>query len=377
MKRLLVDNLKNIPGWHTVERLVVLAVDDYGNVRLDSKAAHDRMMASGVGLNGRFDHFDALETRQDLEMLLETLSGVTDSRGRHAVFTPYALSANPDFEAMLEGAQGYVYESLPRTFERLAADQPAAYEGAWPLWQEGVRAGLLKPQFHGREHLNVELLERKLDAGDRYLKTNLENRSMAGLGEDHSMPGVGFTHGFGVWERSAVQRHREIICDGLKLFKQVFGFHSTTFTPPSQQLHPDLYEYLEASGVNGIHKPILCKRRIHKLDSRIEFNWLGARRWQKHVSIVRNVVFEPTNDAAFDSTSLALKQVATAFRWRKPAIISSHRVNFCGHINEANRKLGIEALRDLLRVIVGRWPDVQFITADELVSRIWSRQAKN
>ena len=97
MKRRLLDNLKNIPGWHTAEKLVVFSVDDYGNVRLDSKAARDRMAASGVELLGRFDHLDALETRQDLEALLEALSSVTDSHGRHAVFTPYALSANPDF----------------------------------------------------------------------------------------------------------------------------------------------------------------------------------------------------------------------------------------------------------------------------------------
>jgi hypothetical protein len=126
VKRQLLDNLKNIPGWHTVEKLVVIAVDDYGNVRVDSKAARGRMLASGVELQGRFDHLDTLETRQDLDALLETLSSVTDSRGRHAVFTAYALSANPDFEAMAQIDQGYQYEPLTGTFGRLAVDQPAA-----------------------------------------------------------------------------------------------------------------------------------------------------------------------------------------------------------------------------------------------------------
>ena len=97
MKRQWLDNLKNIPGWHTAEKLVVFAVDDYGNVRLDSKAARDRILASGVELQGRFDYLDTLETRQDLEALLETLSSVTDSRGRHAGFTPYALSKGLDW----------------------------------------------------------------------------------------------------------------------------------------------------------------------------------------------------------------------------------------------------------------------------------------
>ena len=56
-----------------------------------------------------------------------------------------------------------------------------------------MRNGLLQPQFHGREHLNVELLERKLRVGDKALIANLENRSMAALTGEPSMPGVGFT----------------------------------------------------------------------------------------------------------------------------------------------------------------------------------------
>ncbi|WP_372922485.1 hypothetical protein [Roseovarius sp.] len=370
MKRRLLDNLKNIPGWHTTEKLVVFSVDDYGNVRLDSKTARDRMAAGGVELQGRFDHLDTLETRQDLEGLLETLSSVTDSRGRHAVFTPYALSANPDFEAMAQSDQGYQYEPLTRTFKRLAADQPAAYEGAWALWLEGIRAGLLKPQFHGREHLNVEVLERKLKAGDRALKLNIENRSMAGLGVEPSLPGVGFTHGFGLWERSETARHREIIADGLKLFEQVFGFPSISFTPPAQKLHPELYPFVESQGVRAIDKPLHCVRRLDRDRTVREFNALGRRRGQGHVSLVRNVVCEPTDDRSFDSVGLALGQVAAAFRWRKPAIISSHRVNFCGHIEEDNRAFGLNALRRLLQGIVQRWPDVQFISADELAERI-------
>jgi hypothetical protein len=370
LKRRLLDNLKNIPGWHTAEKLVVFSVDDYGNVRLDSKAARDRMVASGVELLGRFDHLDALETRQDLEALLEALSSVTDSHGRHAVFTPYALSANPDFEAMAQSDGGYRYEPLTRTFERLAADQPDAYEGAWSVWQEGIRAGLLKPQFHGREHLNVEMLERKLKAGDRALKINIENRSMAGLGDEPSLPGVGFTHGFGLWERSETARHREIIADGLNLFEQVFGFRSRTFTPPAQKLHPELYPFVESQSVRAIDKPVHCVRRLDREHTVREFNTLGRRRGQGHVSLVRNVVFEPSNDPSFDSVGHALNQVATAFRWRKPAVISSHRVNFCGHIEEGNRALGLAALRRLLQRITQRWQDVQYISAEQLVERI-------
>lgn len=370
MKRVVFDNIKNLFGWHTPEKLVVFSVDDYGNVRLDSKAARERMAAAGLDLRGRFDRFDTLETRPDLEALFEVLASVADAGGRSAVFTPYVLCANPDFDAMLSGDPRYQYEPLPRTFERLTAMQPQAYDGAWALWREGMRLGLLRPQFHGREHLNVELIERKRRARDQALTINLNNHSMAGLGGEPALPGVGFTHAFGLWDCSEIEQHREIIADGLKLFEQVFGFRSQTFTPPAQQLHPDLYPWVESQGVRAIHKPLHCVRRLDRERSVREFNTLGRRRGQGHLSIVRNVVFEPTNDPAFDAVGLALNQVAVAFRWRKPALISSHRVNFCGHIDPENRKLGLDALRRLLQGIVQRWPDIRFIGADELVERI-------
>jgi len=370
MKRLLLDNLKNIPGWRTPEKLVVFAVDDYGNVRQDSANSKQRMTDAGLEMSNRFDRFDAVETSQDLEALFEVLSSVSDGHGRSAVFTAYTLCANPDFDAINTDDATYRYESLPQTFARVEDTQGQAYRGAWNLWQEGIRLGLLRPQFHGREHINIEMLERKLRYGDKALKINLENRSLTSLGAEPSMPGVGFNEAFAFWDRSELTRHKEIIADGVELFERIFGYASKTFTPPAQQLHPELYAYIETLGVRAIDKPLHCVRRLDQNKSKREFNILGPCVGNDHVSVVRNVVFEPTNNRAFDAVKLALNQVAAAFRWRRPAIISSHRVNFAGHIDPDNREFGLDALERLLGDIVQRWPDVQFISSDELVDKI-------
>ena len=369
IRRAIVDNVKNIQGWRTREKLVVFAIDDYGNVRLDSRAAREKLRAAGLELNNRFDQYDALETTQDLEALFEVLSSVSDSLGHSAVFTPYALCANPDFDALRNGEQYYRYEALPQTFERLTTDQPESYKGAWDLWRDGMRQGFLRPQFHGREHLNVQLLERKLKKGDKTLKINLESNSLAALDGDSSMPGVGFTQAFGLWERSEVGTHKEIIEDGLKLFEDIFGFKASTFTPPAEAIHPDLYPWLESLGIRGIYKPRWCVRRIDRGHTVRELNLRLRPRGQRHVSLVRNVVFEPTGNCSVNSVQLALNQIAAAFRWRRPATVSSHRVNFCGHLDPENRTHGLTELKRLLRGIVQRWPDVQFISADELVSK--------
>jgi hypothetical protein len=230
----------------------------------------------------------------------------------------------------------------------------------------------LKPQFHGREHLNIEVLERKLRACEKELLVNLENCSLAALSQEPSMPGVGFTHAFGVWDRSEVGRHRDIIVDGLRLFQQTFGFASTTFTPPAQKIHPDLYPLLDSLGIQGIFKPRWCSRRIDRHDHVTEVNLFERKKRYRHLSLVRNVVFEPTDTNSKCSVQIAIDQVAAAFHWRRPAVISSHRVNFCGHISEENRVCGLRALKSLLKEIVRRWPDVQFISADQLVGRMKS-----
>jgi hypothetical protein len=81
---------------------------------------------------------------------------------------------------------------------------------------------------------------------------------------------------------------------------------------------------------------------------------------------VRNVVFEPTFKENFDSVSYALNQIKTAFFWNRPAIISSHRVNFCGHIDPKNREIGLSSLKMLLKKIVQSWPDVEFMSTVDL-----------
>ena len=370
MKQYLLDNIKNIFGWRTPEKLVVLAFDDYGNVRQDSIASKQRMIDAGLDMSNRFDGFDSLENRQDLEALFDVLSSVSDARGGPAVLTPYTLCANLDFDAIDVNSTAYQYEPLPRTFARLEDAHGPAYRGAWNLWQEGIRLGLLKPQFHGREHLNIELLERKLNSGDSTLKVNIENRSLTALGGEPSAPGVGFTQAFAFWDTSVLDRHKAILADGLDLFERTFGFPSKTFTPPAQQLHPELYSYVEKLGVRAIDKPFYCVRRLNRNESRREFNVLGPCAGHDHVSVVRNVVFEPTEYRNVDSVGRAFDQVSAAFRWRRPAIVSSHRVNFSGHIDPDNREFGLAALKRFLGGIVKRWPDVQFISADALLEKI-------
>ena len=201
VKQNILNNLKNIYGWKTNRKIVVISVDDYGNVRLDSKQARKKMDQAGLKIHSRFDAVDALETTEDLQMLYEVLSSVKDKNGNHAVFTPFALSCNINFEKVIqEGFLQYHYETLPATYEKLAAKDPTAYKGTWDLWQEGINNKLMHPEFHGREHLNLKIFEEKLQKKDRETIIALKNRSYTSIsGSGYST--IGFTAAFQFWQK--------------------------------------------------------------------------------------------------------------------------------------------------------------------------------
>ena len=366
IKNTLANNVKNIIGWRTKRKIVVISVDDYGNVRLDSKQAREAMDREGSKVMNRFDALDTLETREDLEVLFEALQSVKDKNGRHAVFTPFALPCNINFEKMAEtGYSSYHYELLTETFEKISVLQPDAYRGAWDLWREGIDRGIMVPLFHGREHLNLKLFEEKLAKGDKELLTALKNRSytsISSVGYETISPMAAFDF----WETDENERFKEVIRDGLDAFETVYGYRSDHFNPPGGREHPLIHKTLKECGVTYLDTPLIKTEHQGRGNYKKVINYTGKKNREGQVYLVRNVVFEPTDDRGVDWVDFTLKQIEAAFRWNRPAIISSHRVNFCGHIDPENRKLGIESLKTLLQRITTRWPDVEFMAANEL-----------
>lgn len=366
LKEKLLQNIKNIYGWKTNRKIVVFSVDDYGNVRLDSKKARENMDHAGLKVKSRFDAHDTLESREDLEMLFEALASVKDKNGRNAVFTPYALPCNINFEAMAEnGYQEYVYEILPQTYKKLEAIDAAAYRGAWDMWKEGIAKGLMVPQFHGREHLNLKVFKEKLKNKDAEVLTALKNRSYTSI-SDSGYATIKVSAAFDFWEFEENKSFAQVITEGLSAFEDVFGYKAVHFTPPAYNIHPVNHQTLAEGGIKYIDTGLIQKEHQGSGKYKIRFNYTGKRNNHMQYTMVRNVVFEPTNDAKIDSVALAMKQIETAFKWNKPAIISSHRVNFCGYVNPANRRKGMDELRLLLKKIVDKWPDTEFMAANEL-----------
>lgn len=368
------QNFKNIIGWKTKRKIVVLSVDDYGNVRVNSKQARANMDAAGLKIYSRFDLLDTLETKQDLEQLFAVLNSVKDKNGRSAVFTPFALPCNIDFEKMAaDDYRHFYYENLPVTYSKLAKEQPEAYDGAWELWQEGISKGFLKPQFHGREHLNLLVLNDKLIKRDPQLLAALKNKSFTSISDD-DYPTMSSTAAFDFFDVNDNEQFKPIIKEGLQLFEEVYGYRSKYFTPPVYQIHHSLFSTLKENGIEYIDLGLVRKEHQGQNNYTTSLNYIGKQTKEGLTIMVRNVVFEPTEDRGLDWVNFTMKQIARSFRWNKPAIISSHRVNFCGHIDPKNREKGLTALKNLLDEIVKKWPDVEFMSADELAETLKNKR---
>lgn len=374
LKSFIFDHLKNIPGWKTNRKLIVFAVDDYGNVRLDSLNSLVKISKKHPIINQRFDQFDSLETREDLEMLYNVLSSVKDKNSNPAVFTPYALSCNIDFERMRkENYECYQYELLIQTYEKQSSLQASAYEGTWNLWKEGVKKGLMCPEFHGREHFNLKVFEEKLAKKDSALMHSMENRSLVNIGYS-GYSSISWTASFSFWDPvKDTSYFPQMIKEGLDFFEQVYGYRSVAFTPPAQQIPSDLESELRNFGLEALDKPFFQKKHVGFDKYKMEFCNMGYKKKKGLIELVRNVVFEPTA-SSIDHVSKALAQIEAAFTWNKPAIISSHRVNFCGHIDPKNREKGLGDLKSLLGAIVKKWPDVEFVSVRNLVQLIKNDQ---
>lgn len=361
VKKKITDNIKNIKGWKTDRKIVVFSVDDYGNVRLASKEARENLDKVGMPAKSRFDKYDTLETKEDLEHLFEVLTSVKDKHGNPAVFTPFALPANIDFEKVIENNyDGYYYELLPQTLSKLQG-----YEKVWGLWQEGIKNRILLPQFHGREHLNLKVFNELLSTKDPQIITALQNRSYTSI-NFKKYSSISYTAAFDFDKFEENENFKEAIVDGLDVFEKVFGYRAVHFNPPGGREHPVLHRLLSEKGIKILDAPSDKKEHLGDGQYKKVFNYMGKENSYGQVFIIRNVVFEPTEKNNNDWVGQAMQQIATAFRWKKPAVISSHRVNFCGLIDEKNRQEGLKALKQLLQQIVKRWPDVEFMAANEV-----------
>lgn len=359
----IIKTLSNLPGWRTRRRIVVIESDDWGSIRMPSLAAFEALKAAGVdiarGDNQRFNTLDTLASPEDLKTLFETLRQFRDGNGNTPVFTALALSANPDFSKIkATDFQEYHYEKLPQTLSRYGLEE------SWSLWQQAYNEEVFCAEFHGREHLNVNVWLKALRANDKATLLAFQKECW---GFRPGLPsGVDYQAAFDVDETSILALQKQIIADGINLFEELHQRKPQFFVPPNGAIHQSIIDYSAACGMRFISSPKIHREPLGDRQFKKRFRWLGKQVKNKAIYLTRNCFFEPSYSGKGFAVEDCLEHITTAFKWSKPAVISTHRVNYVGGLQAANRKQGNQELKRLLSAMLQRWPDIEFMTSTQL-----------
>ena len=357
--------LYNMFGWRTKRHLVVIESDDWGTIRMPSREVYEEFLRRGIRVDrDPYCRYDNLATKHDLENLFEVLQSVTDKNGHPAVITANTLSANPVFDKIKESEfTQYFFEPFTETLKR-----DAAHADAFAMWKEGMAAGVFHPQSHGREHLYVKKWLQTLRYGDKVTRTAFDLGTWGLTAHVDESIKEYYMGAFNSSEDADIGEFEIIIDDALRMFKDIFGFYSKSFTPTTYTWSPKIEPCLVQHGVRYIQSTFQQKVPVGD-DEGVKVTYRGFQGTRTKAGLIRlhrNCFFEPSTKEKFDWVGDCLKRIEIAFKHGKAANICAHRLNFIGSIDSKNTDRTLPDFKRLLQEIVKRWPDVEFVTSDQL-----------
>ena len=352
-------------GWRTSRHLVVIESDDWGTIRMPSREIYEEFLRRGIRVDrDPYCRYDNLATKHDLENLFEVLQSVKDKNGHPAVITANTLSANPVFDKIKESEFTlYYFEPFTETLKR-----DAAHADAFEMWKEGMAAGVFHPQCHGREHLYVKKWLQTLRNGDKITRTAFDLGTWGLTSLVDSSIHEYYMGAFNSSEDSDIKEFELIIDDALRMFMEQFGYESKSFIATTYEWHSKIEPFLKERGVKFIQGAFQQKIPIGD-DQGVKVMYRGFQGTRTKAGLIRlfrNCFYEPSTKENFDWYGDCMKRIEIAFKWGKAANISAHRVNFIGSIDSTNTDRNLPEFKRLLQEIVKRWPDVEFVTSDQL-----------
>lgn len=363
MIQILKKNIINLRGSRLSGKIVVFESDDWGSIRIPNKNIQRKLIERGlINPTNPFSKFDALETSGDFEALFNVLSKFKDTDGNNPLLTANIILNNPDFSSIkMDKFENFHQEPFYETYKANSGS-----ETAFEVMKMGIAQKLFLPQFHGSEHLNVARWMNLLKSGNTEYNFAFENGCFALDFGSNSPLDQNFmaTYDFkSIEELAYIEKN---ITNGLKLFESIFGYKSTTTVAPCYVWDSNVENFFYKEGIKGIQCSFLQK--IPSLGKRYKRKYLytGQKNEFGQVYSIRNAIFEPCLNHQTDWVDKCLESVNIAFRWNKPAIIGTHRINFCGQLDENQRNKNLKDFENLISRMLETWPDIRFMSSNEL-----------
>ena len=334
-------NLLNISGWRTRRKIVVFESDDWGSIRMPSMEVYSEFRNKGLNLTQTdYNRLDSLESNDDLSMLFDVLRSYRDRNDRHPVFTANIVVGNPDFDRIRSSKFiEYYFEPVTETLKNYPGRDSVV-----TLWNKGNSEGIFHPQFHGREHVNVNRWMKALREGKPEIMLTFNHRTTFSGYEDYNF--------------------MEVLDN---LFESIMGYRSRSFIPPCYTWDSEIEKNLQLNGVRYIQGLIVQLVPTGSFGNyRRKYHFLGSTNAWNMVFLTRNCFFEPSLSESDHPVEDCLRRIEIAFRWNKPAVICTHRLNYIGSLDQENRRSNLNSLRFLIEKILSNWPDVEFMSSDQL-----------
>ena len=354
-----IKNLTRRIGFTSQARYIVFESDDWGAIRVPSAQSLEDYCAEYTEVE--LDHYqalDGLDSYEDAKRLEDCLAQFSDKFGNHPVFTLNFATHNPTFSKGSSGAMEL--ESLRETYMRYFPGKKSTIE----MVAESAREShCLHPQLHGREHLNITSWSRGMKNEPRLAKAF--ELKMIGLDE-------GVYHAIDALSASnSLVDKEQYLSEAVEEFKNTFGFLPESFIAPCYVISSNEERILADLGIKTLQSG--WSRNVDKKGGgyrRIP-NIMGARNRYGQVRLIRNCQFEPSKwvhkELPLDEcVDLTLRDIECAFSFGQPAIVCTHRVNYTSLIEKTNALKSVEALDELLKRITAKWPDVIFVSSDEM-----------
>jgi hypothetical protein len=362
--RILRKSYANFRGWSTTRKLLLFESDDWGSVRIKDKKSFDILQQKGIDLSvSRYTKFDKLEEAKDLEALFSVLTKFKDKNGNHPIFSPNYLVANPDFEKIKkDDFHEYHYINLRQSYDRYSGGNDKMFK----FIEDGIANRIFVPQFHGREHLHPLRLLKCLSAS-KIERQTFDLECIPGLTFSKSYSEyIPYMSAFDYYNEDEKQYSHYAVEDGLNLFEKTFGFKSKTFIPSQSVMGDDLFSTLTKNGVQLSKAGARILPSMYYKNQKMAHDFWGFNEKYGIYFSRANCNFEPNKDSR-DWVSSCLADIELAFKFNKPAVISTHRVNYIGSMNEANRTESLKLLEILIKRILHIFKDIEFVGSPMLI----------
>lgn len=342
------------------KKIVVFESDDWGTFRIFSKESLNILTEYFGEANDPFIKYDSLETKEDVERLMDVLSKHRDSNGRSPIFTLNFGLKSPDFKAIIDSNYMDFFEcNLKDSY--LFANKETALASI----KQGIKNHFFEIQLHTVYHINV-------GAWMTSLKNNTLHKTIVGnYCLDHSCLFNNNRPFSFMDEMRDIETNRinQYLLEANKIFKNEFGFYSSTFIPCCNVINSESDDVFADSFISCIQG----SPYYFSFDKKCERYVKHPRKWKKNgvVHLIRNCLFEPSiYSDNIDNVKECLWQIKKAFKNKKPAIICTHRLNYIGSIDSNNQLKNLKLLDMLLTEIEKKYQDIIYMSSNELARRI-------